>query len=74
MRWEYRTVSFGASLRFWPLAAGGDVEGDEITTTLNRLGREGWELVSAFDTNDVRGKTRTVPLHPEEAGLSLTSG
>jgi hypothetical protein len=60
MRWEYRTVSFGASSGFWPLAAGGDVEGDEITTTLNRLGREGWELVSAFDTNDVRGQTRTV--------------
>ena len=28
--------------------------------TLNRLGRAGWELVSALDTNDVRGQTRMV--------------
>ena len=60
MRWEYRTVSFGASSGFWPFAAGGDVEGDKITATLNRLGRGGWELASAFDTNDARGQTRMV--------------
>jgi hypothetical protein len=45
MRWEYRTVSFGASSGFWPFAAGGDVEGVEITATLNRFEREGWEVV-----------------------------
>jgi hypothetical protein len=38
----------------------GDVERDEITATLNRLGREGWELVSAFATTDVRAETRMV--------------
>jgi hypothetical protein len=60
MRWEYRAFSLGASSGFWPFAAGGDIEGDEITATLNRLGQEGWELVSAFDTSDVRGQTRMV--------------
>jgi hypothetical protein len=60
MQWEYRTESFGATSGYWPFAAGGDVGEDEITATLNRLGRDGWELVSAFDTNDVRGQTRVV--------------
>ena len=60
MRWEYRTASFSASSGYWPFAAGGDVEENEITATLNRLGREGWELVSTLDTNDVRGQTRMV--------------
>jgi hypothetical protein len=59
MRWEYRTVTFGASSGFWPFAAGGDVDQDEITATLNHLGRDGWELVSALDTSNVRG-TRLV--------------
>jgi hypothetical protein len=53
MRWEYRTVSLGASSGFWPFASG-DVAGDEITATLNRLGREGWELVSAFASARLR--------------------
>lgn len=60
MKWEYKTVSFGASSGFWPFAAGGDVGQDEVTAALNRLGQEGWELVSALDTNDVRGQTRMV--------------
>jgi hypothetical protein len=60
MKWEYRTMSFGASSGYWPFAAGGDVAQDEITATLNRLGQDGWELVSALDTNDVRGQTRMV--------------
>jgi uncharacterized protein DUF4177 len=60
MRWEYRTVALGASQGFWPFAAGGDIEGDELNAALNRLGREGWELVSAFATTDVRAETRMV--------------
>jgi hypothetical protein len=60
MAWEYRTVSFGASSGYWPFAAGGDVEENEICASLNRLGRDGWELVSTLDTNDVRGQTRMV--------------
>jgi hypothetical protein len=60
MKWEYRTVSFGASSGFWPLAAGGEVGEAEITTKLNGLGRDGWELVSAVATDDIRGQTRAV--------------
>lgn len=58
MKWEYHTVSFGASSGYWPFAAGGDVVEEEIVLTLNRLGQVGWELVSALDTSDVRGQTR----------------
>jgi hypothetical protein len=59
-KWEYRTVTFDASWGYWPFAAGGDVAADEISAKLNQLGRQGWELVTAIDTNDVRGKTRVV--------------
>jgi hypothetical protein len=60
MKWEYRTVSFGASSGYWPFAAGGDVSENEIESALNHLGEEGWELVSTLDTSDVRGQTRMV--------------
>jgi len=60
MRWEYRTLTFGASSGYWPFAAGGDIPDDKITAALNRLGQDEWELVSSFDTHDVRGQTRVV--------------
>src|SRR5690242_436690 len=60
MRWEYRTLAFNVARGFFPFSSGGQVEGDEISGALNRLGAEGWELVSAFDTNDVSGQTKMV--------------
>jgi len=60
MRWEYRKLTFRGSSGYWPFAAGGDIRDGEITAALNRLGQDGWELVSAFDTHDVRGQTRVV--------------
>ena len=47
MKWEYRTVMFEASRWF----LGGKIDGKQFNDHLNQLGEEGWELVSAFDTN-----------------------
>ena len=56
MRWEYRTIM----LRAGGVLFGGAVDGQELTDRLNELGAEGWELVTAFDTNMARGRTRDV--------------
>ena len=53
--WEYMTLMLGATGFF-----GGNVSGDELTAKLNELGAEGWELVTAFDTNMAHGQTRDV--------------
>lgn len=54
-QWEYMTVLLGATGFL-----GGKVDGAELTDRLNALGADGWELVSAFDTNMGRGRTRDV--------------
>ena len=56
MKWEYRTVMFDAS--GWLL--GGKLNGQQFNDQANRLGEEGWELVSVFDTNFNQGGTRDV--------------
>jgi hypothetical protein len=56
MRWEYLTVMFAAT-GFW---LGGKLDGKAFNDELNKLGQEGWELVSVFDTNMEPGKTRDV--------------
>ncbi|MDB6029227.1 MAG: hypothetical protein JWM68_5450, partial [Verrucomicrobiales bacterium] len=47
MKWEYYTVLFEASGWF-----GGELDGQKFNDRLNRLGEDGWELVSVFDTNE----------------------
>jgi len=39
---------------------GGKLDGKKLNDHLNRLGKEGWELVSTFDTNFTQGGTRDV--------------
>jgi uncharacterized protein DUF4177 len=56
MTWEYMTVRIGAT-GFW---AGGKLDGDAFNAELNKLGGQGWELVSVFDTNMIDGQTRDV--------------
>jgi hypothetical protein len=56
MHWEYLTVAFAAT-GFW---VGGKLDGDAFNGKLNELGRQGWELVSVFDTNQGGGSTREV--------------
>jgi hypothetical protein len=55
MRWEYRTVKMPAKGVF-----GGKIDENELDVRLNELGEQGWELVCAFDTNQVEGATRDI--------------
>jgi hypothetical protein len=54
-RFEYRSVMLepGGFL-------GGKVDQTKFEAELNRMGQDGWELVSAFDTNQSYGATRFV--------------
>lgn len=55
MRWEYKTVQFAAKGFL-----GGKLDSGQIEAHMNSLGAEGWELVTAFDTNYGQGATRDV--------------
>lgn len=58
MRWEYYVHTISASGVF----SQGHVEPRELTDILNVYGNDGWELVSAFDTNSGHGGSRLVVL------------
>lgn len=55
MMWEYKTIKIAAHGVF-----GGKVKEAELDARLNELGRQGWELVSAFSSNTMNGVTRDV--------------
>ena len=54
-RWEYSAIKM-LTKGF----AGGILDMQNFDTELNRMGAEGWELVSCFDTNQSYGQTREV--------------
>ena len=54
--WEYITLKLGTT--GW--LVGGKFDADALNLRLNELGRQGWEMVSAFDTNMHDGRTRDV--------------
>lgn len=55
VQWEYKSVSFDVK-GFW----GGVLDTNEFDKTTNQYGREGWELVSCFDTNYSQGGSRNI--------------
>lgn len=55
MTWEYKTIKLAATG-----FTGGKLDEKQFDEYLNQLGREGWELIAAFDTNAVYGATRDV--------------
>ena len=55
-KWEYRTEVLEG--QGW--IVGGKVDKPAMDAMLGRLGSQGWELVSAFDTNMSDGITRLV--------------
>jgi len=55
MKWEYKTIKL-ATKGF----TGGKFDETKLDKLLNELGSQGWELVSAFDTNQGYGETRDV--------------
>ncbi|MBC8352946.1 MAG: DUF4177 domain-containing protein [Planctomycetes bacterium] len=59
MGWEYHNVSFNFDAESF-ISLGGLFDSEQFNLELNRLGWDGWELVSVFDTNQVKGGTRYV--------------
>jgi hypothetical protein len=58
MRWEY----FVYAMNVQGVFSSGKVNPRELQDTLNFYGNQGWELVTAFDTNTGRGGSRLVVL------------
>lgn len=54
-KYEYFTYSFDPS-GFW----GGSVDTNTFQNELNRLGNEGWELVSSVSTSKVYGSSKSI--------------
>lgn len=52
-RWEYKTLKF--ELKGF---AGGILDIEDFDYNLNKLGNEGWELVSCFTSNATNGYSR----------------
>lgn len=55
IQWEYKTLEF-VTKGF----VGGLLDISSFNQILNDYGREGWELVSCFDTNQSQGASRRV--------------
>ena len=53
--WEYKTIKL-ATKGF----LGGKFDEGALDAFMNSLGSQGWELVTAFDTNQAYGETRDV--------------
>lgn len=54
--WEYKTLEFEAK-GFW---VGGIVDTDLLNDELNKVGADGWELVSMVNTNQYQGASRKI--------------
>ncbi len=54
--WEYKTIKFKTSGFF----SGGNLDQQEFEESLNELGFQGWELVSAVDTNKIHGTSNYI--------------
>lgn len=55
MEWEYKVITMKTEGFM-----GGKVDISELEIALNNLGKDGWELTAAFDTNEGYGRTRDV--------------
>ncbi len=55
MKWEYKTIKIATTG-----LAGGKFDEHALTGHMNELGDQEWELVTAFDTNQIDGATRDV--------------
>jgi Domain of unknown function (DUF4177) len=59
--WEYKTVVIDQKSSFW--GSGSDFQDKNfIEDGLNKLGQEGWELVSSTPNADMQGRTTKILL------------
>ena len=56
-RWEYHVLKLKTDVDFWN---GTEFNVEALQQELNRLGGEGWELVSIFDIEKIRGGSKYV--------------
>jgi Domain of unknown function (DUF4177) len=56
-RWEYKTLKITTDVGF---LSGTDFDSDRMAELLNGQGAEGWELVSVFDIEKVKGGSKFV--------------
>lgn len=54
-KWEYKSIKFKPGGFF-----GGKIDEHEFELELNEYGKEGWELISCFDTSYGQGTSREV--------------
>jgi len=54
-KWEYKTLKIEFK-GFWSR----NLDANEFEGDLNLLGRDGWELVSCFDTSQYQGESKEV--------------
>jgi len=52
--WEYKTAVFQTPFM------DSNLDYDAFNASLNEMGKQGWELVSCFDTSHYQGETNTV--------------
>ena len=57
-RWEYRVVAVDANEGQGMFHMGGAIRPEPVAQLLTEQGTDGWELVSAFDTNAGYGSSR----------------
>jgi hypothetical protein len=55
VKWEYITLEFDTKG-----FSGGLLDINNFNSTLNNCGRDGWELINCFDTNQSYGASRKV--------------
>ena len=55
--WEYKTLKIPTDFRFM---AGTDFDADQLAAQLNAEGQIGWELVTVFDIEKVKGGSKFV--------------
>ncbi len=55
MKWEYKTIKLETTG-----FSGGKLNEKNLEYQINQLGEQGWELVTAFDTNQSQGASRYV--------------
>ncbi len=58
MKYEYKTVVFPIETHF--LRQTGEIDAERFTEDLNRMGRDGWELVNSFDLNIGTGASKNI--------------